>query len=258
MRIKLQDNISCIARAIVFAFMIFVCIGWMYLVYIENNSIDLGFFVNICGLVIFLYFLIGLLYSIYLAINVKIKLLDDMVELFVFVKTKEKSNSFFSKILFGESEYREKPMRYSFSYSNLKGYGINENRIFFSLKDKTIIRIDEEKISNKDRKKLFNYLTNKTKLKPLYDSDLIVNYDDYKKYGKVVKSKMVYEDTKYEIRLKDNIYHVIIFRKIFTDNYKEYTEYKNGLDILWIEDKTGVHITDNLKSAIEIAKEYSE
>ncbi len=258
MKIKLQDIISCISKVLIFLFVIFIRFGGLYLVYLDQNNINLGLIGNIFFWLFFLYFFSGLIFHIYFAFKAGIKLLDDHMELYLFNKSNQKSSYLYWRIISRKNDFYEKPMRYIIDYKDLNGYGLNENRIFFSLKDKTIIKFDEEKISDKDRNKLFINLTNKTNLKPLYETDLIVNYDEYKKYGKVVKSKLVDENTKYEIRLQDKIYHVIIFRKIFTDNYKEYQNYRNGLDILWIEDKTGVHITDNLKSAIEIAKEYSE
>ena len=74
----------------------------------------------------------------------------------------------------------------------------------------------------------------------------------------MVKSKQVDVYTKYEIRLKDGIYRVLIFKKIYTDDFKHYKEYENGLNVVWEENSQGDHLAKDLKSAIKIAEEYSK
>ena len=249
MKIKTKDRYDSIATILISFALIVLLITTKFLWNFDLKS-------NILYYCMIGYAVLAIIRKGYIYIRLGIRMHDDYI--YIGLSEKNKKNTKLFNKLFLSTNLKESFNKYIINYKDIKEYGIYDNNIYFIIKNKTKIHFDESKITNKDRKLLFNDITKHTNIKPLYESDFIVNYKDYDKYGKVVKSKQVDVFTKYEIRLKDGIYRVLIFKKIYTDDFKHYKEYENGLNVVWEENSQGDHLAKDLKSAIKIAEEYSK
>lgn len=76
-----------------------------------------------------------------------------------------------------------------------------------------------------------------------------------RKYGKVVKTEE-YDNYKYEIRKKEDVYKAIILKKFWYDQYQTYDSYNEKYDEAWAEFDSSIETTNDLDIAINYAKDF--